>query len=261
MRTLLHFFIFLFVGIYSLSVLPQTISSDLSTIKTNFFSKERWGISYLNYINGPTMAEFKGDSSINHYLSLKHKFNSDWALSAVLRPDSSFGSETSSWTMGDSYLRLDYPTIYQNGDGLKLKGDLRYFAPLSESSKQAKLNGIVAPYVQLEMKTGRFDISYILIPKLFLNSVREEGQRLYSHGHWLAAAYKFSSTINIDLAMYPTWTYADGKPVAFNDLPIYPGFTINFNENLSLATYIEVPLLKAQPKNSMLGGSVSYTFL
>lgn len=240
-------------------------SSSVSTSQTTqtpstFFSKERWGASYSNYMNGATFSESTG-ASINHYFSLKHKLKSGWALSGVFRPDSNYGNEKAASTLGDSYARVDTPTLYDSGNGTTVKSQLRYYAPLSESSQKAKLNGTIVPYFELGSKIDRVDLSYILIPKVYLYSDQEEGQKLAAHGHWLAAAYKVSSLLNVDFALYPIWTYNRGGTVAFNNLPAYPGVTFNFSEEFSVSPYVEIPLTKLETKTMSAGGTLSYKFL
>ena len=51
----------------------ESNSNTSSISKKDFFSARKWGASYFNYMNGPTMSEDSGEYSINHYLSLKHK--------------------------------------------------------------------------------------------------------------------------------------------------------------------------------------------
>jgi len=239
--------------------ISSTATSITELPKADFFSKEKWGSNYSNYMNGPNFAEGNG-GSINHYLTLKRKFGNSWALSGVFRPDSNFDTEDKSMTMGDSYLRLDYPTIYEK-DGFSVKGNLRYLLPMSEVSKESKINGIVSPYLQAKQVAGKFDFTYILIPKIYLNTVSEDGQKLASHGHWLAAAYKRSDFLTLDFALYPAWTYKRGTDVEFNDLLAYPGVTFNFSEKFSFSPYVEVPLLKAESELASVGGALSYNFL
>ena len=231
-----------------------------SASASTFFSREKWGISYLNYMNGPTFSESAG-GSVNHYLTLKHKFNPNWALSAVMRSDSNFGNGNEFMTMGDSYLRLEYPTIYKAENGLKISGDVRYYAPLSDRSRASKIVGVISPYMKASLDMNRANFTYVLIPKLYLNTLSDEGQRQASHGHYAAASYKLSPKVNLDFALYPVWTYSRDREVAFNDLPAYPGFTVNFSETFSVSPYMEIPLLKAEGKTMSLGGVLSYVLL
>lgn len=251
--------IFLFGETVTFAQPANTSSSVTQLPQSTFFSKEKWGASYSNYMNGPTFAEGKG-GSINHYLTLKRKFGSSWALSGVFRPDSNLGNEAKSTTMGDSYLRLDYPTMYEK-DGVSIKGNLRYLAPMSEESKKSKINGVISPYIQAKRTAGKFDSTYMLIPKIYLNTITEDQQKLASHGHWLAAGYKTSRFVTVDFALYPVWTYKRGADVEFNDLPAYPGVTLNFSEDFSVSPYVEVPLLNAKSETMSVGGSLSYNFL
>lgn len=240
----------------------ETISTSNSVTvdQSEFFSKDRWGASYSNYMNGQAFSKPSG-SSVNHYLSLKHKFKSGWALSGVFRPDSNYDNGKEAITMGDHYAKIDYPTLFDNGNGLSVKGNLRYYAPTSESSQMAKLNGIVAPYFQVGQKAGNLELTYILIPKVYLNTVTKIGQKLVSQGHWLAASYKLSKLVKLDMALYPAWTYSRGQEVAFNDVPAYPGFTVNIADNFSVSPYVEVYAMKPDQKTTSTGGTLNYTFL
>lgn len=260
MKNKLNIYLIILGMTYGSFAFAQSSTTSVSKTESKFLSKERWGLSYSNYMNGPALEKPSGETSINHFISVKHKFNGDWAVSGVVRPDSNFGGMKESWTMGDSYLKINYPTIYQSEGSFSIKGDVRYIAPTSESSKKAKLNGVISPYVQAGGKAGRFDLSYILIPKFYLNTVEAPGQKQYGHGHWLSASYKLSEKVNVDMAVYPAWTYLRDEPVAFNDLPAYPGFTVSFNEDFSISPYVEVPLLKAEAKNSSVGGTLNYKF-
>lgn len=244
---------------------PVNVGTTINTSasqgsSTNIFSKERWGISYSNYMNGPTFSESTG-GSINHYLGLKHKFTPDWATSFVLRPDTNFENGKTLMTMDDSYLRLEYPTIYQNEFGVKIKGDVRYYAPFSEESQKAGLSGVISTRLNASYDVGRVSLLYILIPKVFINTKTEDGQRLASHGHWVSASYTMSPFWNFDFALYPAWTISRNQPVAFNNLPVYPGFTMNFSKDLSLSPYVEIPLIESKSSNTSVGGVLSYTLL
>lgn len=235
----------------------ETPPVGVSTTETSFFSKERWGVTYFNYMNGPTFEQSAG-GSINHYLSLKHKFSSDWYLAGIFQPDSNFENGKSSFTMGDSYFQLGYPTIAKF-EGGKVFGQVRYFLPTSETSRKAELAGVLSTRIYAELEKGPWQFTYILIPKLYLNTKTADGQRLFSHGHWIQSSYKLSSAFVLDFALYPAWTHARNKDVAFNDLLAYPGFTVNFTKDLSLSPYLEVSLLKAEGKSTSVGGSLSYS--
>lgn len=242
------------------SISNQKTISDQKSYSSTFFTKEKWGVSYLNYMNGPTFSESTG-SSINHYLTLKHKFNSDWALSAVLRPDTNIETGNVSTTMADPYMKLDYPTIYKGSNGLKITGDVRYFAPLSESSKKSKTQGTVSTYINTSLSVRNFDYLYVFIPKLYLNTQDNDGQKVASHGHYISANYKITQKVSLDFALYPVWTLSRNTPVSFNNLPAYPGFSVNFTNALSLSPYMEIPLLKAEYKTMSVGGLLSYVIL
>lgn len=241
----------------------QPSPSDASTNQSRsatFFSKERWGVNYLNYINGPTFSEAKG-ASINHYLTLKLKFSPDWALSAVVQPDSNFWNGSSFLTMGDAFLRMDYPTIYKGENGLKISGDLRYYIPFSEGSRNAKIAGVISATMKATLDVGRVSFLYLLIPKFYLNTQYEVGQKVASHGHYASVAYNLSPKLSVDFALYPAWTLKRDQPVEFNDMPAYPGFTANFSESFSLSPYLEIPLFNARSKTVSAGALLSYTLL
>lgn len=252
----------------ALSMIVSAQAAETASVQTSvsqassstFFSKEKWGVSYLNYMNGPTFRESTG-GSINHFLTLKHKFSPDWALSGVLRPDSNFGNESAFGTMGDPYMRLEYPSIYKGENGLKVTGDVRYSAPVSESSRQSKILGIVSPCVKTALDVDRVSLLYVFIPKVYLNTLNQDGQRTASHGHYVSASYMLFPKVTLDFALYPVWTVSRNRGVAFNDLPAYPGFTVNFSETFSVSPYVEIPLMKTEGKTVSLGGMLSYALL
>jgi len=252
--------LFYMLGLNAVAQAQSTVATNVSTTTTSgFFSKEKWGVSYLNYVNGPAFSDASG-VSINHYLTLKHKFSKDWSLSASLRPDSNFGNGEESFQMGDSYLKLITPTIFK-GDNVKVTGQLRYYAPMSEASKNSKINGKFSPRIYATASSGKFDFMYVLIPTLYLNSVSEDGQKLGSHGHSLSTNYNLTDKFTLDFEIYPSWSYSSGKPVAFNKLPVYPGVSMNFTESLSVSTYLEIISGQTDSKTTSAGASLSYTML
>lgn len=255
---LLDMFVVSMIGMTSVKA-ADTLPAGVTSMRTDFFSKERWGLSYFNYMNGPTLQQSEG-GSINHYLTLKHKLNSDWYLSGIFQPDTNFQNGKSSFTMGDSYLQLGYPTIAKY-EGGKVFGQVRYFLPMSESSRNAKVAGILSTRIYAELETGPWQFTYIFIPKLYLNTKSVDGQRVFSHGHWIQSSYKLSNTFVLDFALYPMWTYSRNVAADFDNLLAYPGFTMKFTNDLSLSPYLEVPLLKAEGKSTSVGASLSYTLL
>lgn len=261
LKNIICSFITLSFAFYSIANAQDVAASNaLATSQTQAPPQNNWGVSYLNYMNGPTFAESNG-SSVNHYFTVKYKFNSDWALGFTAQPNSNFGTGESASTMGDSYLRLNYPTLYKQENGVKITGDVNYYAPTSEASQTAKISGVVSPRINTSYESGNLSLSYLLIPKIFLNTQEVEGQRTFSHGHYLAAGYKLSSFITLDFAFYPVWTIKRNQPTAFNDLPIYPGMTFQFNKNVSLSPYVELLALKTEEKTSSIGAVFSYSLL
>lgn len=244
----------------SLAEEVQSAGNVSTSVENKIFTKERWGASYLNYMNGPTFSDSNG-GSVNHFLTLKHKFNKKWALSLTARPDSNFGNGESSFVMSDPYVKLSYPTIYESERGVKVNGDLSYYAPVSAASKEAKLAGVVSPRLITSYEVGKFNFLYLLIPKVYLNSEKRDGQKTYSHAHYLSTGYKLSSLITLDFALYPAWTAKRGEKTSFNDLPAYPGMTFSFNKNFSFSPYVEVSALKPDSKTSSAGGVLNYTLL
>lgn len=239
----------------------ETPSSNVKlSEETGFFAKEKWGASYLNYMNGPTFTESSG-SSINHFLTLKRKFNPNWSLSLTIRPDSNFGTEKENLTMSDPYLKLNYPAIYKNENGFKVSGDFIYYIPASESSNAEKLAGVISPRFNSSYETGNFNFLYLLIPKAYLNKIAKDGQKNYSHSHYLAMGYKLSDLMTLDFALNPAWTIKRNQPIEFNDLPALPGMTFNFSKEISLSPYVEVSLLKPSNKSSSIGAVFNYTLL
>lgn len=247
----------------SFTAKAEEVASEVNSISTSqpqFFSKEKWGASYLNYMNGPAFSDSSG-SSINHYFTLKHKFSPEWGLSVTARPDSNFGSEERSLTMSDPFVKLSYPTIYKSESGLKVNGDLSYYAPVSESSKEAKISGIISPRLITAYEVGKFNVIYLLIPKVYLNTKANDGQKTFSHGHYLATGYKLSPLVTLDFALYPAWTMKRNTATTFNDLPAYPGVTFSFNKKVSFSPYMEVSVLNPDAKTSSVGGVLNYTLL
>ncbi|HAZ13882.1 MAG: hypothetical protein A2X86_12895 [Bdellovibrionales bacterium GWA2_49_15] len=238
-----------------------TQTSVTKTSGSGIFSADKLKASYFNYMNGPAFSEDEGKYSINHYLSLKHEFNSDWNLGVTFRPDQKVGSrdaDAKTFTQGDSYLKLGIPTLYQNEGGGKVYAQLIYYAPISESSKGKKINGKIVPRIYATTSMEKFDFVYLLIPTIYLNRVKEDGQAQYSHGHWLQASYKIFDELSLDLAAYLGWSYSRNEKNEFNDLPIYPGFTYAFSKNASLSPYLEIISMKSESKTTMLGASLNY---
>lgn len=233
-------------------------TNSLTTIQTDFFAKENWGVSYMNYMNGPT-SETQG-SSINHYLTLKRKFNPDWSLSLTARPDSNFDNGEPSYVMSDPFLKLNYPTIYKNDNGFKLSGDIIYYAPLSDKSKVANTSGTISPRLTATYEAGNFNFLYLMYPKIYLNKETKDGQKIFFHGHYLSTSYKLNSTVSLDFAVYPSWTYMKNKEGTY-EMPGYPGLTINVNKDISISPYVEVSMLKPDSKTSSVGGVFNYTML
>ncbi len=260
----LYIFLLSFLIIASASAQTEQTSVIGSPTSTSFFSKEKWGASYLNYMNGPAFAEDEGKYSINHYLSLKHKFSPDWNLAMVFRPDQKVGAidqNEKTFTQGDSYLSLGLPSYYKGNDGGKIYSQLRYYAPLSESSKKKKSNGKIVPRTYATTSIKKFELTYILIPTIYLNQVKESGQAQYSHDHWFQVSYKMSDALSFDMAASPGWSYSRDEKREFNNITVYPGFTYNFSENVSVSPYLEIISMKSESKTTTFGASLSYTLL
>ncbi len=239
-----------------------TNESSISTNKTNVIEgggKEVWSASYMNYMNGPTFSEPSG-SSINHFFTLKRKFTADWAASVTVRPDSNLGNGEPSWVMSDPFLKLNYPTIYKNENGFKLTGDLIYYLPLSDKSKASSSNGTIAPRLTAAYEIGNLSLMYLLIPKIYLSNEAKDGQKIYSHGHYLSTSYKLNSIISLDFAIYPSWVYFKNKDSSF-EFPAYPGATFNISKELSVSPYFEISMLKPENKTTSVGGVLNYKML
>ncbi len=248
---------------FSLDCIAQSSSSTTSTTQTSEMQvqSKKWSASYFNYMNGPAFAEAENGFSINHYLGAKYKFESKWGASFTLRPDSNFSNDQESFVMADPYFRVEYPTIMEAQNGLKLTGNFNIFFPTSEKSKEENLNGSITTRFNLAKEVGGFSLSYLLIPRFYSYSQTKDGQTILSHGHYLSASYNLSDFAVIDFAVYPAWTNKRGKQAAFNDLPAFPGMTLNFSKELSLSPYLEIPLMNARPSTSSMGASVSYKLL
>jgi hypothetical protein len=201
--------------------------------------KEKWGVSYSNYMNGTALEAGDGGTSINHYFGVKRKFGNGWALSAVARPDSNFANGKESVTMGDSYLKMDYP-ISDDPNGLQISGDVRFYLPQSDDSKNAKLAGSLVTRINVSRQLGDLGLSYILIPKVYLNTQTVDGQSLFSHGHYISSSYKLSDNLGLDFAIFPNWILKRNKRESFNNLPIYPGCTLKISEKATISPYFEI---------------------
>lgn len=221
-----------------------------------------FSVNYFNYINGPALEEPANGMSINHYLSLKYKTQSKWAGSFTLRPDTNHeNGEEKQTVMADPYIRIEYPTLYESAGGTKLTGNVNYFIPSSEASKEAKSNGSITTRFMVAKDIASWSLSYLLIPKFYMWQEKEDGQSTFQQTHYLSASYNLSDKISLDMGVAPTWTNKRNKKTAFNDMPAYPGATINFTKDLSVSPYLEVPLLKAEQKNSSVGASIAYKLL
>lgn len=219
-------------------------------------------VSYFNYLNGPALKEPSNGMSINHYLTAKYKFQNKWATSFTLRPDTNHqNGEEKQTVMADPYLRIDYPTLYETQDGLKVTGNFNYFIPSSDASKEKKSNGSVTARFMVAKDIASWSLSYLLIPRLYFWKEEADGQTLTSQVHYFSASYNLSDAVSLDMGIAPEWRQKRNAETAFNDLPAYPGATFNIGKKLSLSPYVEVPLLKAEQKNSSVGASVSYKLL
>lgn len=221
-----------------------------------------FSVSYFNYINGPAFKEAANGMSINHYLTAKYKFENRWATSFTLRPDTNHeNGEEKQTVMADPYFRVDYPTLYETQNGLKITGNFNYFIPSSDASKENKSNGSITTRFIVAKDISSWSLSYLLIPRLYFWKEKEDGQTLTSQVHYFSASYILSEMISLDIGVAPEWRQKRNAKTAFNDLPAYPGATISFTKTLSLSPYVEVPLLKAEQKNSSVGASISYKLL
>ncbi|AZZ37297.1 hypothetical protein CIK05_11025 [Bdellovibrio sp. qaytius] len=219
-------------------------------------------INYSNYLNGPALAEPANGMSINHYFTTKYKFKNKWATSFTLRPDTNHqNGEEKTTVMADPYLRVDYPTLYETQDGLKVTGNFNYFVPSSEASKGKKSDGSITTRFIVAKDIAAWSLSYLLIPRLYMWKEKVDGQTIFSQVHYLSASYNLSDFASLDIGVAPEWRQKRNAKTAFNDLPAYPGATFNFTKKLSFSPYVEVPLLKAEQKNSSVGASVSYKLL
>lgn len=257
-KTSLTFFIFV-TSIYSYAQ-EQSTSTSKTSILEEMLSKEKWGIGYSNYTNGPALSGAPSEGSINHYISIKRKFSPDWSASAVLRPDTTLNG-SSTLSMGDHYVKLDPPAFYKNGEKLSIAGDVRYYFPTSEKSKKNELAGILTTRLTINASIDRISLFYILIPNFYMNKKIADEQSLFSHGHYIGGSYKFSDKVTGDFAIYPAWTLRRNANALFNDLPAYPGMTYTFNKQLSVSPYLEIPLQKISTETSSMGAFVSYTVL
>lgn len=219
-------------------------------------------INYFNYLNGPALAEPANGMSINHYLTTKYKFQNKWAASFTLRPDTNHqNGEEKSTVMADPYLRIDYPTLYETQDGLKITGNFNYFIPSSDISKERKSDGSIATRFIVAKDIAAWSLSYLLIPRFYMWQEKVDGQTTFSQVHYFSASYNLSDFVSLDMGIAPEWRQKRNAKTAFNDLPAYPGATFNFTKTFSFSPYVEVPLLKAEQKNSSVGASVSYKLL
>jgi hypothetical protein len=221
-----------------------------------------FSISYFNYMNGPALKESANGMSINHYLTAKYKFQNKWATSFTLRPDTNHeNGEEKSTVMADPYLRIEYPTLYEAQGGLKITGNLNYFVPSSDASKENKSNGSITTRFIASKDIAKWSLSYLLIPRFYMWKEKEDGQTLTGQVHYLSASYNVSDFFSVDFGIAPEWKQKRNAPTVFNDLPAYPGATFNFTKNFSVSPYLEVFLLKAEQENTTIGTSISYKLL
>lgn len=237
----------------------STLTTTASSIQTA--KPSNWSASYFNYINGPALADSANGLSINHYIGLKYKFESKWAASITLRPDSNFENGEKQYVAADPYIRIEYPTLFEAKSGLKITGNLNYFLPLSDASREDNSTGSVAPRFLMAQDIGNWSLSYLMIPKAYFYSQSLSGQTTFSHGHYISAAYNFSDFATIEVGVYPAWSEKRNERTVFNQLPAYPGMTFNFTKKFSFSPYVEIPLMKAEQKNASVGASVSYKLL
>lgn len=237
----------------------STTGSITSISPSSLFARDRWGVSYMSYINGPAFEESSG-GSINHYLTLKHKFTLDWGLSFTARPDSNFNNTEPAYSMSDPYFKLSYPAFYKNENGFKITGDVLYYIPASEKSKMENSNGAFAPRLITSFDEGNLSFLYLLIPKFYFNKSVTDGQKTLALSHYFSSSYKINQLLSIDLAVNPSWTYKKNQGTDYG-VSAYPGLTLNLNKELSFSPYIELSAIKPERKTSSFGGVLNYTLL
>lgn len=247
------------VAVAPISEAPSNTSTAIATPSS---AVNALSVSYFNYMNGPALKDSANGMSINHYLTAKYKFQNKWATSFTLRPDTNHeNGEEKSTVMADPYLRIEYPTLYESQGGLKITGNFNYFVPSSDASKESKSNGSITTRFIAAKDIAKWSLSYLLIPRFYMWKEKEDGQTLTGQVHYLSASYNFSDFFSVDFGVAPEWKQKRNAATAFNDLPAYPGATLNFTKNLSVSPYLEIPLLKAEQENTTIGTSVSYKLL
>ena len=215
-------------------------------------------LSYFNYMNGPTLAAAAG-TSINHYLISSVALGSGWKAGPVLAFDSNFGTNAPLNTLADSYLRIQYPAIFEAA-GRKIHGDIRLGAPLSEASKAAQIAGTVVTRLYFEQAIGNLELQYILIPTYYLNTVSAVKQKQVRVAAYLGHSYSILNQLKLDLGFYPRYTILNKASNTF-ELLAYPGFTFEFSKVVSLSPYVELSLNNFQWASTSIGASVSWTIL
>ena len=237
----------------------NTTGSIISKSPSGIFTRERWGASYMSYINGPTFDEPNG-GSINHYLTLKHKFTQDWGASFTVRPDSNFNNTETTYSMSDPYFKLSYPAFYKNDKGFKITGDFLYYVPASEKSKLEKSEGALSPRIITAFEEGNLSLNYLLIPKFYFNKNVTDGQKTLALSHYFSSSYKINKLLSVDFAVNPSWIYKKNQAAEYG-VSAYPGMTLILNKELTISPYIELSLIKPERKTSSLGGVLNYTIL
>lgn len=217
-----------------------------------------WSLKYQNYTNGQTFQDPSG-SSINHYFDLSRKVNK-WTVGGVARQDSEWVSgEGQKNIIGDHYVKIVTPKLDPMRE-TTINGNVRYYFPTSDESKIKDQDFAVEPRVYVISKVNdKTELSSILIPKVYGYKNSEAGQVMAKIGNYFQATYAIDPSITLDFGVYPNWTFVRESSVAdFNDLPMYPGATVNFTDNFSVSPYVEVFASRVKYKTSSLGAFVSY---
>lgn len=242
-----------FCLLFLLGAIGMIAQTDL----TKKAKESKWGLSYLNYINGPMFADPNG-GSINHYLTVNREIAPDWVVSAVGRFDSNVYNGNKAYTTADHYVKVSHPSWFDFAAG-KVDGSVRMYLPTSNLSKERDLRFKLNPRVYCTADVGKFNFYYVAIPVYYNYKVARQDQLTFANGHYGSMAYSLPNDFTLDFAAYPVWAYQRGGETVFNEVPVYPGVTKTFKDsNVSVSGYVEV--LAAKPKNttSSLGLSISY---
>ena len=212
--------------------------------------------AYKNDTNGPQLSG-PFAPAVNHYFEVGGKVGT-WSIVGVGRVDSVWSPDKNQENKaGDHFLKVNTPTI--EAGGTKVMSQIRAYTPGSKASQEKLQDGALEPRIVVSGKVGsRLDLQSVLCPKVVAYKAKEDGQALGSVSNIFGASYEISPKLSLDFLAVPGVSYTRGQSAAkFNDLPVYPGVTVNLTDKFAISPWMEIFAAKPKAATSTVGASVS----